>query len=453
MANDNLLIAIENMDFKAFSNNWNTIKNKLSEQEKQFLLSEIVFYHYSDKYFSFFKKVLDTIIDTKVSLNFNTDIWAPTFLSMAIDIASRQLFDYLLLKGASINFIGDRAAFNSPDQNLTNNDFVDRYQTCLDFAENKLADALTSDYNYSIPEKADNLEWSDIENYEEINVKKQQYYYLIEQAGYLQDLIHTNRLIQHIRSLGGKSFQQLTQEKGARLLTFQGKNSLPVSTTSDFQYSTRKKYPGMSKKEISDTLVSMVFTPIDTLPHTNTQFFADINTIFREIGAILLRFSAFDKKRFSECIYWSAISKNIHTEVKMNSFLKQLLSNKSLTADKTFLKLTEGFLTYGNNTPIGANIDNIKIETLSPHLFDGELAQIVYEGGSHINKFRSAETTTKQSRRFTEQILQFRFDDFSIYKIYGAWSDWFYGLIWDNTYFLFDKANGEFWILAIADGD
>lgn len=452
MANDNLLIAIENMDFKVFSTNWNAIKNKLSEQEKQFLLSEIVFYHYSDQYFPFFKKVLDIIIDTKVSLNFNTDLWAPTFLSLAVDKASIRLFDFLLYKDASINFIGDRFAFDNPDNTLLDMDSISQFVTCLDFAELKLADALTTDYNYSVPDKEENnVSWPDIDDKKEITVKKQDYYYLLEQAQYLKDLIHTDRLIGHIKSLSGKTYQRLSQEKKSRLLKLsQSKKTNALS--SDFRYFDNKKYPQISKKDIGETLDKLVFTSIDTFPLTNTQFFADLNTIFRDIGAILLRFSASDKIKFTQCIHWSAESESFYTKVKMNSFLNQLLSNKTLSKNKTFQKLTKGFSDF-KESPIGTNIAKIAIDSICPYAFDGELAQTVHEGGSHIGQLCSAEQTKKQSQKFAEQMMQYRYNAFKIYRIYGAWSEWYCGLSWDYTYFVFDQEMGEFWILAIADSD
>jgi hypothetical protein len=452
MATNNLLKNIEDLDFMAFCANWKQIKHQLSEQEKQFLLTEIVFYHYSDKYFGFFVKILDKIIDSKISLNFNTDLWSPTFLSLAVDKASRKLFDYLIYKGAAINFVGDRLAFDTPGDTMLGMDALSQFATCLDFAELKLANSLTTSYNYSVPDTGENdKSWPDIDNKEEIAVKKQDYYYLVEQAQYLKELVHTNRLIEHIKSLSGKTYQLLSQEKKSLLLQL-SKSKKPNAISSGFRYFDTIKYPVISEKEMSEALDNLVFTGIDTTPLTNTQYFADINMIFRGIGAVLLRFSVSDNIKFNQCIHWSAVIENSYAGVIMNSFLKQLLSNKTLSSNKTFRKLTEGFLTF-KNTPIAENIDNIKIHTISPYAFDGELAQSVYGGGSHLDHLRSAEQTKKQSQKFTEQIMQYRFNAFKILGIYGAWSEWYCGLAWDYTYFIFDQEKGEFWILAIADTD
>jgi len=38
-------------------------------------------------------------------------------------------------------------------------------------------------------------------------------------------------------------------------------------------------------------------------------------------------------------------------------------------------------------------------------------------------------------------------------RIIGAWTKCFLGIAWDYTYFIFDEANGELWILALSDSD
>ncbi|MCO5233093.1 MAG: hypothetical protein M9888_05100 [Chitinophagales bacterium] len=76
-----------------------------------------------------------------------------------------------------------------------------------------MADSLTVDYNYSVPDTKDYItSWQDIDDNEGVTIKKQDYYYLIEQSQYLHDLIHTNRLVEYIKSLGGKTYNQLTEK-------------------------------------------------------------------------------------------------------------------------------------------------------------------------------------------------------------------------------------------------
>jgi len=215
MMADQIINAIEIKDFSDFEKVWKTLGNGLTEIEKQNILTEIVEYHYSDKSFNFFIKVFNKIIDSKVSLDFNIAHWAPTFLSLVVMKASKKLFDYFLRKGANINFIGDSYAFETEEtiQQEIEKFGMKRYSTCLDFAELKLSDDLTVRYNYAVPEVKEYFaSWQEIDDKEEITIPKRDYYYLVEQSQYLHDLIHTDRLVDHIKSLGGKTYVQLTGE-------------------------------------------------------------------------------------------------------------------------------------------------------------------------------------------------------------------------------------------------
>lgn len=210
-----ILKHIEKNDFDAFQSDWLNLKETLTEKEKQKLLTEILDDHYSEKNFSFFIKVFDKIIDTKISLDFSIDHWAPTLLSLVAHKASRQLFDYFLRKGATLNFIGDRYAFETEEtiKREVGADLTYRFSTCLDYALLKLGDTLTVYYSYSVPETKEYVtSWQDINENEEITIKKQDYYYLIEQSQYLHDLIHTDRLVDHIKLLGGKTYVQMANK-------------------------------------------------------------------------------------------------------------------------------------------------------------------------------------------------------------------------------------------------
>jgi hypothetical protein len=215
MITEQLIKSIEAMDFSDFEKVWADLRNSLKETDKQNVLTEIIDFHYSDKDLGFYVKVFDKIIDSKVSLDFNVDHWAPTFLSLVVMKSSRQLFDYFLRKGANINFIGDSYAFETEEtiKRETEEIGIERYSTCLDFAKLKLADNLTVDYNYSVPDtKGQITPWQDIDHKEEITITKRDYYYLVEQSQYLHNLIHTDRLVDHIKSLGGKTYKQLSEK-------------------------------------------------------------------------------------------------------------------------------------------------------------------------------------------------------------------------------------------------
>lgn len=203
---------IESKDFENFKSKWITLKEKLNEKEKQEILVEILIYHYEDREFSFFKKVFDLLLTSKINLNFSIEHWAPTILSQAIDKASTQLFEYFLKKGATLNYVSDTYLFETIETIKTETEEFgfQRYMTCLDFAERKFAEMISIDYHYAVPKPKDKIENIDnIQEDEFLTVRKKEYYYLIEQSQYLHDLVHTDRLITTIKNQGGKLYSEI----------------------------------------------------------------------------------------------------------------------------------------------------------------------------------------------------------------------------------------------------
>ncbi|MFA6923856.1 MAG: hypothetical protein WC223_06325 [Bacteroidales bacterium] len=208
--------------------------------------------------------------------------------------------------------------------------------------------------------------------------------------------------------------------------------------------------PKISEDEIIESLSNAEFTSISNSWLTNDFFFSDLKKIFIYKNPILLGFSATDKYKFGQCIHWFGIGKYIQDEIKVNRVFIQLLSNKSLLKNKIYKKLVEGFTTY--NYGLGQNIADVKIEKVNSFILDGLLAKMAYYGGAYIEHLRTASSTKNKSHKFANEIIQNRYDDFEVYQILSAWSNWFTGY-WDYTYFIFDKIKGEFWILAISDAD
>ena len=210
-----LIDTIEAFDFAGFEKLWPKLKRKLSGTDKQKLLTTILDEYYSHSRFSQFKRVFDLIIDSKVNLNFNIDHWAPTFLSLVVlKSPSFELFEYFVRKGASINFIGDTMAFETEEAIEDEEEYLlyGRYLTCLDFAEIKLNDLLTTDYNFGPPKYGLIDDLRRIDDDVEITIPKWEYLYLLEQSQYLFDLVKTDKLTDHLKSIGGKTYEALKQE-------------------------------------------------------------------------------------------------------------------------------------------------------------------------------------------------------------------------------------------------
>ena len=214
---DILLRHIENNDLEKFLVEWSIVKNQLNEKEKQELLVTIIENYFEDDEFPYFKKVLDKIIESKVSLNFSIEHWAPTFLCLAVNVFSRDLFDYFLRNSAKLNYVGDEYIAESEETIKREvEEDVQRYSTCLDFAGLKMADMLTVDFNCR------EMSWDKLKDFNleelvgDITISKRDYLELLEQSKYLHDLIKLDGLIDHIKSLGGKEYSELKEERKAR---------------------------------------------------------------------------------------------------------------------------------------------------------------------------------------------------------------------------------------------
>ena len=55
--------------------------------------------------------------------------------------------------------------------------------------------------------------WIDMPDKEELmTIKKEDYYYLLEQSMYLRELIETDKLISYIKHIGGKTYEELSEK-------------------------------------------------------------------------------------------------------------------------------------------------------------------------------------------------------------------------------------------------
>ena len=208
---EEFLECLANFDITAFTEEWERQEANYDESMKQEFIREIIAFHYDDKEFPFFQSVLDKIIGDGLNLNCHIEHWAPTFLCLSVHVVSRNLFDYMLSKGADINFVGDPYAFED-DEYLRNELKLEdrRFTTCLDFGLLKQSEMMSADYHYQRPDWTGiEAPWAEIDPAEEITVSKRYYAYILEQSQYLFELIHLEKLIEHIRMKGGKSYAQL----------------------------------------------------------------------------------------------------------------------------------------------------------------------------------------------------------------------------------------------------
>lgn len=84
---------------------------------------------------------------------------------------------------------------------------------------------------------------------------------------------------------------------------------------------------------------------------------------------------------------------------------------------------------------------------------DGDLATLLVLGGAY-ERFRGPQREAKQlARRAVEDLIQDRYEDFSVYCSDEPWSPWFYDVAWDQTWFLVDRRKAEVTVIATTDTD
>jgi len=202
-----LIELIEQNKFKEFNTELRANIKGYTEKQRQKLLVDIMDCYYHRDMFLEYLQTFDIIIGKKLNLNFNIDHWAPTFLSLVtLRAPHKDIFDYFIGKGADINFVGDSCAFDKIKEVC----ILPRYLTCLDFIEFTFYDFFLT-FGYDIPKKKIEGHWTKYNNEDTITLTKSEYLHLHEQSKFLFDLIHTDKLTDHIKRCGGKTYNELNK--------------------------------------------------------------------------------------------------------------------------------------------------------------------------------------------------------------------------------------------------
>lgn len=89
----------------------------------------------------------------------------------------------------------------------------------------------------------------------------------------------------------------------------------------------------------------------------------------------------------------------------------------------------------------------------SAFTLDGELAQALVKGGAYRSFSGSGAEAKAIGEQFCQALFDDRYTDIQIYKSFTAWSDWFYDVAWDCTWFGLDLFQNHIWLLAATDAD
>lgn len=210
MSIDDFFNMLETKNYESFNDSWLEYFHLFSAEDRQDLLVRIIDELYFKDNYRHLRGIINTIIHPKLNLNFDLDHDAPTLLSLVILRApSKEIFDYFVRRGAAINYVGDRFAHYTQDEIQKEiNSEEERYQTCLDYA-NEYNRELHSIYYNFVPAKESELEQISILEAKNITISKSDYENLLEQSNYLSKLISVDSLVDHIKALGGKTFDGL----------------------------------------------------------------------------------------------------------------------------------------------------------------------------------------------------------------------------------------------------
>lgn len=84
---------------------------------------------------------------------------------------------------------------------------------------------------------------------------------------------------------------------------------------------------------------------------------------------------------------------------------------------------------------------------------DGDLATLLVLGGAY-ERFRGPQREAKRlACRAADNLIQDRYEDFSVYFSDEAWSPWFYDVAWDQTWILVDRRHAEATVIVTTDTD
>jgi hypothetical protein len=102
------------------------------------------------------------------------------------------------------------------------------------------------------------------------------------------------------------------------------------------------------------------------------------------------------------------------------------------------------------NYPVSRSLE---IERGSALTLDGELAQLLVQGGAYTEFAGTGQEAKQLGQQFCQALFGDRYTDIQIYKTRTAWSHWFGDVMWDCTWFGLDLGENRVWILCVTDTD
>jgi hypothetical protein len=96
---------------------------------------------------------------------------------------------------------------------------------------------------------------------------------------------------------------------------------------------------------------------------------------------------------------------------------------------------------------------HLGFEQVSSSSLDGELAQILVDGGAYRRFAGTPQEAKRLTERATYALIANRFDEVVVYRSWKPWSPWFYDVAWDTTWLGVDRRYRSIWLLCVTDTD
>lgn len=83
--------------------------------------------------------------------------------------------------------------------------------------------------------------------------------------------------------------------------------------------------------------------------------------------------------------------------------------------------------------------DGVLFNRVSPFILDGIIADILSNGGLYQKFLGTPRQAKELALNLCEYIFEGRYTDLVVFSTLQPWTEWFYGVIWDYTWIIFDK--------------
>ncbi len=91
--------------------------------------------------------------------------------------------------------------------------------------------------------------------------------------------------------------------------------------------------------------------------------------------------------------------------------------------------------------------------TYGAYEFEGALIPLLLRGGAYVKPSLTEKDARTFARGFVDAMVGDRRDYVSVFRIDGAWTDWFCDVAWDATFVVFNPAAKCWWLFCVTDTD